>query len=281
MNIISKKEAISLGLSRYFTGKACINGHVSERSVATGHCCECERTRASKRRIENPEKYREAVNKSAARNYEKNKAKRQEATRRWLERNADVLREKRKIFYAENAERLKAEARARRASDPEGWRKKWKEYRLANRDKINALQAALRQKDPDRYRSYAEKWTAKNADRYREYKKARRKTDVVFAFNSRARCLIRGALLRSGYTKSKKTEEILGCSLERFRLQIERQFLPGMGWHNMHLWHIDHIVPVSSAKTLSEAESLNKAGNLRPYWGVDNKAKGAKITHLI
>jgi hypothetical protein len=40
MDIITKKEAYARGLKRYFTGKPCMRGHISERSLG-GTCIEC------------------------------------------------------------------------------------------------------------------------------------------------------------------------------------------------------------------------------------------------
>ena len=37
---MTRREAIESGLGRYFTGKRCINGHLSERTINNG-CCEC------------------------------------------------------------------------------------------------------------------------------------------------------------------------------------------------------------------------------------------------
>lgn len=45
MDVISKQEALARGLKFYFTGKACIHGHNSERTVADWKCCECNRLR--------------------------------------------------------------------------------------------------------------------------------------------------------------------------------------------------------------------------------------------
>ena len=42
MKIISRKEALEQGLKRYFTGKTCKHGHVSERYIK-GSCCECSK----------------------------------------------------------------------------------------------------------------------------------------------------------------------------------------------------------------------------------------------
>ena len=44
MKVISRKEAIKQGLKRYFTGKPCKHGHVSDR-VIYGGCRECKRIR--------------------------------------------------------------------------------------------------------------------------------------------------------------------------------------------------------------------------------------------
>jgi hypothetical protein len=49
MDLISRKEALSLGLPRYFTGKPCKNGHVDARSTAMESCMECIRERGRNR----------------------------------------------------------------------------------------------------------------------------------------------------------------------------------------------------------------------------------------
>lgn len=41
--IISRKEAIRIGLPRYFTGKACKNGHIAERGTSRGTCFSCHK----------------------------------------------------------------------------------------------------------------------------------------------------------------------------------------------------------------------------------------------
>jgi hypothetical protein len=39
--VISMQQAAKRGLTRYFTGKPCKNGHVAERLVSNGNCIEC------------------------------------------------------------------------------------------------------------------------------------------------------------------------------------------------------------------------------------------------
>lgn len=41
MKIISRKEAATKGLSRFYTGKVCVHGHLSERFTSNGVCVEC------------------------------------------------------------------------------------------------------------------------------------------------------------------------------------------------------------------------------------------------
>lgn len=45
MEIITRKEAIKRGLPRYFTGKPCKNGHISERVTKKCDCVECNNER--------------------------------------------------------------------------------------------------------------------------------------------------------------------------------------------------------------------------------------------
>lgn len=50
MNTISRNEAVNSGLPRFFTGKPCKYGHLSERYVTTGACIQCLRNSAAKYR---------------------------------------------------------------------------------------------------------------------------------------------------------------------------------------------------------------------------------------
>ena len=44
MQIVSRLEAIKLKLSHYFTGKACVHGHLSKRRVNDRVCMKCDST---------------------------------------------------------------------------------------------------------------------------------------------------------------------------------------------------------------------------------------------
>lgn len=55
LKIVTRQEAMDLGLKTYFTGKPCIRGHVSEWLVTGRYCIPCKRELDKKYRIENKE----------------------------------------------------------------------------------------------------------------------------------------------------------------------------------------------------------------------------------
>ena len=54
--IISREEAREQGLKRYFTGKPCKHGHISERYTASSNCDSCQSIKAKK--YQKTEKYK-------------------------------------------------------------------------------------------------------------------------------------------------------------------------------------------------------------------------------
>lgn len=59
MNVISRKQAKEQGLKYYFTGKKCVNGHISKRRTVKGDCLQCIRERDVKSYNNNPSKFKE------------------------------------------------------------------------------------------------------------------------------------------------------------------------------------------------------------------------------
>lgn len=81
------------------------------------------------------------------------------------------------------------------------------------------------------------------------------------------------------------TFDYLGYTPEELMAHLERQFVKGMGWHNMGEWHIDHIVPFSSFSIESRDDPELRRSfaltNLRPLWAKENIAKSDKRLFLI
>ncbi|MGQ3041102.1 MAG: hypothetical protein ACT6TH_15325 [Brevundimonas sp.] len=118
---------------------------------------------------------------------------------------------------------------------------------------------------------------AANASRQR----ARRRTDPVRAMQARLSRLHRHALAQVGAIKTSPTFEQLGYTADQFVAHIERQFVKGMGWHNMGEWQIDHIIPVSEATNEADVVALNQLSNLRPMWSPENNSKKNKRLSLL
>jgi 5-methylcytosine-specific restriction endonuclease McrA len=136
--IISRKDAQATGLKRYFTGKPCAHGHITERYI-WGQCIECERLRdaSPERRVlhrqtdiawrkNNPDRVSEKNRAQYLKNREKRLAHQsayraanpeqvREAIRRWMAQNSDYVRAYRKKYVAENREAFRFRNRARSA----------------------------------------------------------------------------------------------------------------------------------------------------------------------
>lgn len=125
----------------------------------------------------------------------------------------------------------------------------------------------------------AERKRREEANRVRQ--RARRKSDPLIAMQARLSRLHRHALAQVGAIKRSPTFEQLGYTVEQFVAHIERQFVRGMGWHNMDKWQIDHIIPVSEAKTEADVVALNHLCNLRPMWAEENNRRKNRRVSLL
>ena len=84
--------------------------------------------------------------------------------------------------------------------------------------------------------------------------------------------LIGNSIRNSGFKKLSKTEQILGCTYDDFKLHLESKFESWMNWDNRglyngelnHGWDIDHIIPLDTATTELELIQLNHHTNLQP-----------------
>ena len=171
-----------------------------------------------------------------------------------------------------------------------------KKYRAENKEKIAVSVKAYSEKNSEKIADYLALYYGKNkksilekqkerkqdiCHNRRVYKKKRMKEDPVYAMAHRLGVLMRNALKHSGYLKSMKTLEALGCTSAQFKDHLERQFLKGMTWDNRDLWQLDHIMPISSAKTEQEVYDLSHMTNIRPMWAKENMVKSNNQTHLI
>jgi len=107
----------------------------------------------------------------------------------------------------------------------------------------------------------------------------RKKTDIDFKLKSLLRTRVRSALKQQGTNKSKKTMELIGCSMNFFRAYIETQFDNRMTWENQGRfgWHIDHIKPcaIFDLIDVQQQEECFHFTNLQPLWWNENLEKSS------
>ena len=72
--MITRKNALLQGLTRYFTGKPCKHGHIAERYTGNKTCCECGNAAANVSKSHNRSKYSQHAKNWAKANPEKIRA---------------------------------------------------------------------------------------------------------------------------------------------------------------------------------------------------------------
>lgn len=98
-----------------------------------------------------------------------------------------------------------------------------------------------------------------------EYQRNRRITDPVYKLKYVVSRMIRNSLKCKGLSKNKRSKDILGCTIEFFKIYIEERFIDDMSWENYGTnWDIDHIIPLSTADTEEDVLRLNHYTNLQP-----------------
>lgn len=151
MNIITKAEAITLGLNSFFPGTPCVKGHISDwrlRKNGRIECGECARIRCVEWRLKNKVKVSE-YNKTW---YENNKDhKSQTSSARYL-RNPELHRERSRAWYRLNKSRLDRKKKAEYD----------REYR--NRPEIS-----------ERLKELQAAWVKQNRGRIAEYRRTTRR----------------------------------------------------------------------------------------------------------
>lgn len=158
---------------------------------------------------------------------------------------------------------------------------KKREYERKNKERTRILKKIYREKNKEQIKLKKSLYLKNNRDKANEKYRNRMENDHKFALKERIRSLIRQSLKKYSFKKNNKTSELLGCSIDHFKIHIEKQFKKDMTWENRHLWHIDHIIPLASAKTEDEIIKLNHYLNLRPLWANENLVKGDKMEFLI
>ena len=191
-----------------------------------------------------------------------------------------------KNWYLTNKQRLLKNTRNYQEKNKELIRKRSKIYYINNKEIIIKKRAIYLYKTKN-YRSkkgkeYYQKHKHEVLNRTKKYRQIKYKNDINFRIKNNLRSRLYAAL--NGKTKSKRTLELLGCSIKFLKKYLEKSFKIGMSWENygagengkgMQEWHIDHITPCAKFD-LSQSEEQRKCfhyTNLQPLWADINRKK--------
>lgn len=208
----------------------------------------------------------------------KNKERDKNKQREYREKNREKHLAYKKEYRKKNSEKLKTETKAIR--ETESYKKYRKEYREKNKDALIQYRKKYYWKNRtellDKNKEYNKTDCGKN--RRKIYYQNRRKNDICFKLSENLRTRIRGSIKRN--SKSRKTFNLIGCTIEEFKYYIEGKFKEGMTWENYghDTWHIDHIRPCASFD-LSDPEQQKLCfhyTNCQPLWAYENLSKSDK-----
>jgi hypothetical protein len=128
-------------------------------------------------------------------------------------------------------------------------RKRWKSLEYKEKSK------EYRKKHGKRLREREALYRKEHREQLNKRNRERRKTDFIFRLKNIVRNRIRRALERKSYSKTTKTETILGCSIVELQQYIGPA--PGNGFE------LDHICPLAQARDEVELLKLCHYSNLQ------------------
>lgn len=245
LHIVSREQAKSSGLKRYFLGEPCVRGQLAQRMVSTGACLcvECKAFYAANAkavRLANPEAD-------------------SERRRKARQAKPEQYRQRQREKYARTREKVLQKAKERYWADPAAASAKSKKHWAENRDEIGAKRRAQYAADGHAQRQSAIQYYAGNkariAERRKSYYEANR--DLFRAHGSKYRA-VRRERMPCWFGE---LDEFV--ARECFSLADDREAATGIEWH------VDHVIPLRARK----ASGLHCAANLQVIPEVLNLTK--------
>jgi hypothetical protein len=136
----------------------------------------------------------------------------------------------------------------------------------------------------EKIKEYTKIWFKDNKHHINEYNRKKYNSNIEF----KIKLSLRNSLLKK--LKYKNTEKIissldlLGCSVQDFKLHLEKQFLPEMNWENHgDIWEIDHIKPCASFNLIdiNQQKECFHYTNMQPLFKTTEIAKSFGYKNYI
>lgn len=155
-----------------------------------------------------------------------------------------------------------------------------KVYYEANKEKLAVKNKVWREANKEWRTTYEKTYKETHKKERNERQKKKYHSDPIFKLKTNIGNAIRQGFKRIKFSKNARSQEILGCSFEEFKIYIENQFKEGMTWKNHGEWELDHVVPLDLAETKEDVMSINHHSNWQPLWRKEN-GSGGKSNKLI
>lgn len=126
-----------------------------------------------------------------------------------------------------------------------------------------------RDKHSDKCKECTSKYNKKRQPIRNAQDRERRIIDPKFKILCSLRARICQILKKDKVRKTNSTLNLLGCSLEEFKLYLEKQFKPEMNWENHGLvWENDHTIPCDffNLTNIEEQKQCFHYTNLQPLF---------------
>lgn len=227
--IITRAEAKSQGLKRYFSGLPCMHGHVAERFTSSGRCTECQRNFAhsdiSREKAANyrAEK-RDHLLEYNKKHYQENRDRYRAQQKEYAVKNAEALREKQKLYRDGRKDVMAEYKRQHYARNRDAILEKCRLYHLENAEARCEYQRQYRANNPEAIRVRRSNWEAANPEAKRTHHSNRRArlrgaegshtvTEILDLLKKqKCRCAICGVSIKGGYHKDHIQPLALGGS---------------------------------------------------------------------
>ena len=209
---------------------------------------------------------------------ENNKEQIKLANRAWRENNKEQANLTKRAWYQKNKEQINLANQAKYQKNKEQINLAKRARYQKNKEQINLTNRAWYQNNKEQANLTKRAWYQKNKEQSkltnRAWKRASYQNNLSYRLRAVLRSRVRSALKNN--SKSARTMQLIGCSVDEAKLHLERQFKPGMSWDNYGNWEIDHIKPISRFDLSKEAEQrlCFHFTNIQPLWKEDNMRKG-------
>lgn len=200
-----------------------------------------------------------------------------EYQKQYRQANKEKAKEYMKSYYLKNKEQLNTKNLKNYTDNKERYNQFMKNYYIEHKDK-------MKEGFKEYYQNNKERWIPndKNRASNNAYRKRRYKNDPHFRLKISLRTRVTKALKNK--QKLNKSIELLGCTIEFYKLYLESKFQSGMTWENygknedgtrLNTWDIDHIKPCCTFDLSNEEQQKQCFNyiNTQPLWNKENLDK--------